>query len=114
MGHSLIRGGSKRPSRSNSRRSGAGLGTAFEAVGLWFGFLAFLPDAVRGGARFLEDRAASMKVEQVERGMSLPAVTAAELLVLEVVEHLGDASRERIVRFERLWAVTETFDSPGR
>tara|TARA_Y100001933_G_scaffold197929_1_gene198629 strand:- start:911 stop:1078 length:168 start_codon:yes stop_codon:yes gene_type:complete len=55
-----------------------------------------------------------MKVEQVERGMSLPAVTAAELLVLEVVEHLGDASRERIVRFERLWAVTETFDSPGR
>jgi DNA-binding MurR/RpiR family transcriptional regulator len=45
---------------------------------------------------------------------SLPAVAAAELLVLEVVEHLGDAARDRIDRLERLWSATETFDPPAR
>jgi DNA-binding MurR/RpiR family transcriptional regulator len=40
---------------------------------------------------------------------SLPAVAAAELLVLEVVEQLGDRARERIDRLEHLWNATETF-----
>jgi len=40
---------------------------------------------------------------------SLPAVAAAELLVLEVVERLGDRARERIDRLESVWGATDTF-----
>ena len=40
---------------------------------------------------------------------SVPAVTAAELLVVRVVELLGDAARERIDRLESLWQATGTF-----
>ncbi|MFG0305569.1 MAG: MurR/RpiR family transcriptional regulator [Phycisphaerales bacterium JB040] len=40
---------------------------------------------------------------------SLPAVTAAELLVLEVVAQLGDEARDRIDRLEQLWSATDTF-----
>jgi DNA-binding MurR/RpiR family transcriptional regulator len=40
---------------------------------------------------------------------SLPAVLAAELLVLQVVEELGPTVHPRIDRLERLWEQTETF-----
>ena len=40
---------------------------------------------------------------------SLPAVLAAELLVLEVAEELGSSVRARIDRLERLWEQTQTF-----
>ena len=40
---------------------------------------------------------------------SLPAVTAAELLVHEVVAQLGDEARERLDRLEQLWEQTDTF-----
>ena len=40
---------------------------------------------------------------------SLPAVAAAEILVAEVVDLLGDEARERIDRLEEQWRVTETF-----
>jgi len=45
---------------------------------------------------------------------SLPAVLAAELIVLEVVRQLGPAARERIDRLEALWAATQTFVDDGR
>ncbi len=40
---------------------------------------------------------------------SVPAVTAAELIVAEVVSQLGDAARERLDRLETLWQSTGTF-----
>ncbi|MFG0328470.1 MAG: MurR/RpiR family transcriptional regulator [Phycisphaerales bacterium] len=40
---------------------------------------------------------------------SVPAVLAAELLVLEIVERLGPTARDRIDRLEHLWSRTETF-----
>ena len=40
---------------------------------------------------------------------SLPAVLAAELLVLEVAERLGPSVHARIDRLERLWEQTQTF-----
>jgi len=40
---------------------------------------------------------------------SVPAVTAAELLVAAVVTQLGDQARERIDRLEALWQATGTF-----
>lgn len=40
---------------------------------------------------------------------SLPAVLAAELIVARVAEELGEASRERIDRLERLWQQTATY-----
>ncbi|MCH2161597.1 MAG: MurR/RpiR family transcriptional regulator [Phycisphaerales bacterium] len=40
---------------------------------------------------------------------SLPAVLAAELLVLEVAEKLGSSIHPRIDRLERLWKETDTF-----
>ena len=40
---------------------------------------------------------------------SVPAVTAAELLVVEVVKLLGDSARERIDRLEELWQTTGVF-----
>jgi len=40
---------------------------------------------------------------------SIPAVMAAELLVNEVVHHLGDQARHRIDRLESLWQATDTF-----
>jgi len=40
---------------------------------------------------------------------SLPAVLAAELLVLEVVRRLGTEATDRIDRLEHLWTSTETF-----
>ena len=44
---------------------------------------------------------------------SLPAVLAAELLVLKVATELGSAIHPRIDRLERLWEQTRTFyDSP--
>ncbi len=43
---------------------------------------------------------------------SVPAVMAAELLVLEVVDRLGPEARRRIDRLEELWLSTETFH-PG-
>lgn len=44
---------------------------------------------------------------------SLPAVLAAELLVLEVVERLGDSVHPRIDRLEALWNRTATFRTEG-
>lgn len=44
---------------------------------------------------------------------SLPAVAAAELLVLEVVAQLGTAAERRIHRLEQLWSATETFVDDG-
>ena len=45
---------------------------------------------------------------------SLPAVLAAELLVFEVAEQLGESIHPRIDRLERLWSQTQTFeDGPG-
>lgn len=40
---------------------------------------------------------------------SVPAVTVAELLVVRVVDLLGDAARDRIDRLESLWQATGTF-----
>ncbi len=40
---------------------------------------------------------------------SIPAVAAAELLIVEVVDRLGDAAQERIDRLESLWRKTSTF-----
>jgi len=40
---------------------------------------------------------------------SIPAVTAAELLVARVAADLGDAARERIDRLETIWRATGTF-----
>lgn len=45
---------------------------------------------------------------------SLPAVLAAELLVLEVADALGPSVRDRIDRLERLWEQTETFHQEER
>jgi DNA-binding MurR/RpiR family transcriptional regulator len=45
---------------------------------------------------------------------SLPAVLAAELLVLEIVEELGDTLLPRIDRLEQLWQQTETFYDDGQ
>ena len=44
---------------------------------------------------------------------SLPAVMAAELLVLEVVRQLGPRAKLRLDRLERLWDITGTFLEPG-
>ena len=44
---------------------------------------------------------------------SLPAVLAAELLVLEVAGELGPTILPRIDRLERLWEQTETFHDQG-
>ena len=44
---------------------------------------------------------------------SLPAVLAAELLVLEVAGELGSTILPRIDRLERLWEQTETFHDQG-
>jgi DNA-binding MurR/RpiR family transcriptional regulator len=43
---------------------------------------------------------------------SLPAVLAAELLVLEISEQLGSSVHPRIDRLETLWKRTETFHEP--
>lgn len=40
---------------------------------------------------------------------SVPAVLAAELIVVRVVQHLGDDARDRIDRLEQLWQSTGTF-----
>lgn len=40
---------------------------------------------------------------------SIPAVMAAELLVAQVVQQLGDQARQRIDRLESLWQATGTF-----
>ncbi|MCA9272283.1 MAG: MurR/RpiR family transcriptional regulator [Phycisphaerales bacterium] len=40
---------------------------------------------------------------------SLPAVAAAEILVAEIVDQLGDAARERIDKLEDQWRATDTF-----
>lgn len=40
---------------------------------------------------------------------AIPAVAAAELLIAEVVDRLGETARERIDRLETLWQVTSTF-----
>jgi DNA-binding MurR/RpiR family transcriptional regulator len=40
---------------------------------------------------------------------ALPSVLVAELLVIEVVAHLGAEARDRIDRLERLWTATRTF-----
>lgn len=40
---------------------------------------------------------------------SIPAVAAAELLIVEVVDRLGGAARERIDRLESMWQATSTF-----
>lgn len=40
---------------------------------------------------------------------SVPAVLAAELIVMEVVRQLGDAALERIDQLETLWEATDTF-----
>lgn len=40
---------------------------------------------------------------------SVPAVTAAELIVAHVVRQLGDSARERIDQLEALWEATGTF-----
>jgi len=40
---------------------------------------------------------------------SVPAVTAAELLIVEVVDRLGSRARERIDRLEALWQASSTF-----
>jgi len=40
---------------------------------------------------------------------SLPAVAAAEILVTEVVQILGDSAREHLDRLEEQWRATETF-----
>jgi len=40
---------------------------------------------------------------------SIPAVMAAELLVAQVVNQLGDQARQRIDRLESLWQATDTF-----
>ncbi len=40
---------------------------------------------------------------------SIPAVMAAELLVAQVVNQLGDQARQRIDRLESLWQSTDTF-----
>lgn len=45
---------------------------------------------------------------------SVPAVMAAELIVLEVVDRLGSEARTRIDRLEALWAATETFVEDDR
>ena len=45
---------------------------------------------------------------------SLPAVAAAELLVLEVVSRLGPDARDQIDRLERLWVATDTFMDEAR
>ena len=44
---------------------------------------------------------------------SVPAVTAAELLVAQVASELGDAARERIDRLETIWRSTGTFLDEG-
>lgn len=44
---------------------------------------------------------------------SVPAVTAAELLVARVAYDLGDAARERIDQLEAMWESTGTFLVPG-
>ncbi|MFB3430142.1 MAG: MurR/RpiR family transcriptional regulator [Phycisphaerales bacterium] len=44
---------------------------------------------------------------------SVPAVTAAELLVAQVASELGDAARERIDRLETIWRATGTFLDEG-
>jgi DNA-binding MurR/RpiR family transcriptional regulator len=40
---------------------------------------------------------------------SIPSVIAAELLVAQVVEQLGNKARKRIDRLESLWQATDTF-----
>ena len=40
---------------------------------------------------------------------SLPAVLAAELIVLEVAEQLGPTTHPRIDRLEQIWKQTDTF-----
>lgn len=40
---------------------------------------------------------------------SIPSVMAAELLVAQVVNQLGDQARKRIDRLESLWQATDTF-----
>jgi DNA-binding MurR/RpiR family transcriptional regulator len=45
---------------------------------------------------------------------SLPAVLAAELIVIEVVRQLGADARERIDRLEAHWAATNTFVADER
>ncbi len=40
---------------------------------------------------------------------SLPAVAAAEMLVAEVVQLLGDVARERLDKLEQQWQATENF-----
>lgn len=40
---------------------------------------------------------------------SVPAVTAAELLIAQVVSDLGDSARDRIDQLEALWRATGTF-----
>ncbi len=42
---------------------------------------------------------------------SVPAVTAAELLIAQVVSDLGDRARDRIDQLESLWRATGTFIS---
>lgn len=42
---------------------------------------------------------------------SVPAVTAAELLIAQVVSDLGDRARDRIDQLEALWRATGTFIS---
>ncbi|MFK7959789.1 MAG: MurR/RpiR family transcriptional regulator [Phycisphaerales bacterium] len=44
---------------------------------------------------------------------SVPAVTAAELLVARVAHDLGDAARERIDQLESMWEATGTFLESG-
>lgn len=43
---------------------------------------------------------------------SVPAVSAAELIVARVVELLGEAARERIDQLEQLWRATGVFVDP--